>query len=48
MGYVAMVSVDVGILLKAIVTKSFLVEESLEVGREVGLSFKESAVKILE
>lgn len=48
MGSVVMITVDVGILLKAIVTKSFLVDESLEVGKEVWLRFKESAVKILE
>ncbi len=47
-GYVAMVTFDIGILLKAIVAKSYLVEGSLEVGREAWLSFKENAVKILE
>ncbi len=48
MGSIVMLTLDVGILLKVIVTKSFLVEESLEFGKKVWLRFKESAVKILE
>ena len=48
MGYVVMVTVDVGIAFKAILTKSLLVEECLEVGKEVWLCFKENSVKVLE
>lgn len=48
MGSVVIITLDVGILLKSLMTKSFFVEETLEVGKEVWLHFKESAVKILE
>jgi molybdopterin-binding protein len=48
MGSVVMVTMDVGIMLKSLMTKSSFVEETLEVGKEVWLRFKESSVKILE
>jgi ABC-type Fe3+/spermidine/putrescine transport system ATPase subunit len=48
MGSVVMVTIDVGIMLKSLMTKSSFVEETLEVGKEVWLRFKESSVKILE
>jgi ABC-type Fe3+/spermidine/putrescine transport system ATPase subunit len=48
MGSVVMITVDAGILMKTLMTKSSFMEESFEVGKEVWLRFKESAVKILE
>ena len=48
MGSVVMITVDFGLPLNAIVTKSFFVGESIEIGKEVWASFNERAVKILE
>jgi ABC-type Fe3+/spermidine/putrescine transport system ATPase subunit len=48
MGSVVMVTLDIGIMLKSLMTKSFFVEGTLEVGREVCLRFNAGSVKILE
>ncbi len=48
MGAVVMLTVDFGVLLRVIVTKSFFVGESIDVGGAVWVSFSDGAVKILE
>jgi molybdate/tungstate transport system ATP-binding protein len=48
MGSVVIVTLDIGIVLKSLMTKSFFVEEALEVGNKVRLRFNAGSFKILE
>jgi ABC-type Fe3+/spermidine/putrescine transport system ATPase subunit len=47
-GYVAMITVDVGFLLKVIVTKRAFVKLSLEEGKRVWLQIKDDVIRIVE
>jgi molybdate/tungstate transport system ATP-binding protein len=48
MGPFVMLTVDAGLILKAIVTKSSFMENAFEIGKAVWLHFKDNAVKILD